>query len=265
MFDPNSCQVGLRIGDFCHVDKVGMRYMRVALLLGKEVHMSTLDSTYNYTTFRPGHYLEGACDGPSPGEPLGDYVIHDLDGHASRLEDLTEGVTVIETGSTTCPLYCAQIEPMREVARRHPGVRFVMLYTREAHPGERRGRHESIEDKIGEASRADESAGEWREVWVDGLNGELHKRLSGSPNSMTVLDADAAVIAWHRDSDARATGELLERLASGSDISDVRPKFRPPPLRALRALFRGGWKGVWDFMRGLPAVASYRLSGGSPC
>lgn len=227
--------------------------------------MSTPAATYNYSRFRPAPYIEGGCDGPGPGDNLGNQIVHDRSRKARPLRDLIDRVTVIETGSTTCPLYCAQIEPMKRLADRHADVDFVVLYTREAHPGERRGPHSSIDDKIKEASRVDETAGEWREVWVDGLDGDLHLRLSGSPNSVTILDSDASVIAWLHDSDARATGEILDQLAHGSAVSTVKPKFRPPSPSAIAALLRGGWKAVWDFAIGFPTLAKYRLAGGADC
>jgi len=227
--------------------------------------MSTPDTTYNYSTFRPGPYIEGSCDGPSPGDFLGDFAVFDVEARLWRVGDLVDGVTVIETGSTTCPLYCAQIEPMRRVSSRHGDVRFVMLYTREAHPGERRGPHLSTDDKLEEAARIADSAGEWREVWIDRLEGDLHQRLAGSPNSVTILDSEARVLAWLHDSDAGAVEQLLDGLSRGDVPSDVRSKFRPPSPRAIAALLRGGWKAVWDFALGFPSLAAYRLSGGPDC
>ena len=227
--------------------------------------MSTPDTVYNYTTFRPGPYVEGGCDGPELGEFLGDYTVYDLDGNERQVSEMVDGLTVIETGSTTCPLYCSQIEPMREVGARHPEVRFVVLYTREAHPGGRRGAHTDLDDKIAEARRIDVSAGEWREVWVDTIDGRLHTKLTGSPNSVIVLDRDARVKAWLHDSNASAVDEVLEKVLAGAEVGEVSSQFRPPGPRAVAALFRGGLQAVWDFLVGLPTLVSYRLSGGPNC
>lgn len=227
--------------------------------------MSRPDTVYNYTTFRPGPYVDGGCDGPEEGDYFGDFPVYELDGTMRRISELVDGVTVIETGSTTCPLYCAQIEPMREVAGRHPDVRFVMLYTREAHPGGRRGAHVDLDDKLAEARRVDASAGEWREVWVDSIDGALHTKLTGSPNSVTVLDGEARVKAWLHDSSAPAVDRVLEDVVGGLAVGDVSFSFRPPGPKAIAALFRGGPKAVWDFLLGLPTLVSYRFSGGANC
>lgn len=99
--------------------------------------MTTPGDAYNYDTFRPGPYVHGGCDGPTPGEPLAGMMVQRLDGSAVRLGEFVDGTTVIEAGSTTCPLYRGNVRRMRGVTTAHPEARFVVLYTREAHPGGR--------------------------------------------------------------------------------------------------------------------------------
>lgn len=155
---------------------------------------------------------------------------------------------------------------MRKVARNHPDVTFVVLYTREAHPGGRRGPHRDLEDKLTTAAELPEAAGEWRQIIVDDVDGPLHRRLAGAPNSVLVLDGQGEVSRWMHDADPAAVDAILDALDTGRFPDEVRASFRPPaPHVALRALLRGGPKAVWDFVLGLPTLLRYRISGGASC
>ncbi len=227
---------------------------------------STPDHTYNYDTFRPGPYVEGGCDGPEHGVRLGDVTVWRADGTPTSLTQFVDGVTVLEAGSTTCPLYRGNVRRMRRVARKHPGVAFVVLYTREAHPGGRRGPHRDLEDKLATAAELPQEAGEWRQVVVDDVDGPLHRRLAGAPNSVLFLDGQAEVIRWLHDADPAAVDAVLDALDNGRSPGQARASFQPPPPHiALRALLRGGPKAVWDFALGMPTLLRYRLTGGASC
>lgn len=155
---------------------------------------------------------------------------------------------------------------MRRVAAQHPEAKFALLYTREAHPGERRGAHRDAADKRSAAAGLADAAGEWREVLVDDVEGCLHRRLEAAPNSATVLDASGDVVAYFHDADPRAVSQVLDGLRRGERDATIRARFRPaPPITTTRALLAGGWQAVLDFARGLPALARYRLSGGQRC
>lgn len=227
--------------------------------------MATPADTYNYDTFRPGPYVTGSCDGPAPREDLAEAMVHRLDGAPVALGALVKGTTVIEAGSTTCPLYRGNVRRMRAVADAHPEATFVVLYTREAHPGGRRGPHRDQHDKLAVAAELAGEAGEWRDVVVDGLDGALHQRLAGAPNSVLIVDGSATVQAWMHDADAEAVDRALDDLAAGRPPR-LHTAFRPPPPHvAVRALRRGGAKAMWEFLLALPALARYRLAGGASC
>lgn len=227
---------------------------------------STPDEAYNYDTFRPAPNVEGGCDGPAVGENLGSVPVWNLDGSATTLGHLVGAVTVLETGSTTCPLYRGNISRMRKIAARHPEVTFAVLYTREAHPGGRRGPHRDLEDKRRTAAELPQRAGEWRYIVVDRLDGLLHRKLAGAPNSVLVLDPGARVVHWMHDADPDALDGALGSVGDQRALDDVHASFRPPPPNVtLRALLRGGGKALWDFARGMPTLIRYRLRGGASC
>lgn len=227
---------------------------------------STPGDAYNYDTFRPAPYVEGGCGGPASGADLSSVVVRRLDGTSITLGQFVETVTVLEAGSTTCPLYRGNVRRMRKVAARHPDVTFAVLYTREAHPGGRRGPHRDLDDKLETAAGLPRETSEWRDILVDGLDGPLHQQLAGAPNSVLVLDSDARVLHWMHDADPAALEEVLRAVDQQQSPGDVRTSFRPPPPHAaLRALLRGGGKALWDFALGIPTLIRYRLSGGASC
>ncbi len=223
---------------------------------------TTPAQAYNYDAFEPGPYIATDCDGPPPGSNLGDVEVERLDGTTTTLAAVAGHTLVLETGSTTCPLYRGNVARMRRIAERHPDATFALLYTREAHPGERRGRHRDMDDKRAAAAGVAKAAAEWRTILIDDIDGTLHRRLEGAPNSVTVLDASGTVLAYFHDSDPRAVSRFLE----GRHAAPIRARFRPaPPVATARALLTGGWQAVRDFVRGLPALARYRITGGPAC
>lgn len=227
---------------------------------------STPGDAYNYDTFRPAPYIEGGCDGPAPGEDLSSVAVWHPDGTSTTLGQFVDTVTVLEAGSTTCPLYRGNVRRMLKVAASHPDVTFSVLYTREAHPGGRRGPNRDLNDKLETAAELRREAGEWRDILVDDLDGSLHQQLAGAPNSVLVLDPDARVIHWMHDADPAALDDVLLTVGQQQSPGDVHASFQPPPPHiAMRALWRGGGKAVWDFALGLPALIRYRLSGGASC
>ncbi len=221
--------------------------------------MSTPDERYNYETFRPATHIGHNGVQPAPGDDLSDHVICHLDGTGVTLGQVIDRPTVLETGSTTCPLYSANVSPMAELADRHPDVGFLVLYIREAHPGGRQGPHRHLDQKLAAAATLPTAVGETRTVVVDDHDGSLHRALGETPNSVVVLDERARVVTWMADADPAAVERVLCGLQAG-ELPTVTPRFRlPSPPVTLRALLRGGRRAVWDFVIGLPALANYRI------
>jgi cytochrome oxidase Cu insertion factor (SCO1/SenC/PrrC family) len=67
---------------------------------------------------------------PALGQFTSDFTLADLDGHLHRLTDLRGRPVVIEIGSYTCPIFCAQIPPMQALATQHADAAFLVIYTR---------------------------------------------------------------------------------------------------------------------------------------
>jgi thiol-disulfide isomerase/thioredoxin len=70
------------------------------------------------------------------GDKAPPFSLKDAQGKTVRMEDLLGDMPiVIEFGSKTCDPCMGQVEPMNSLARRFQGkVKFVFIYSREAHP-----------------------------------------------------------------------------------------------------------------------------------
>lgn len=215
--------------------------------------------SYNYRHFRASdyHFLQDV--GPEVGEKL-DLEVRTLDGDPVCLSDLRGRPAVLETGSITCGIYADKVDWWRRVADHHPEARFVLLYVREAHPGERTDAHRSWQEKRDAAARVTKEWGEWREIWVDDLEGTAHRTLGALPVMMYVVDAEGRVALRANWSDPDAADEALDALRRGQrpagiDVADPLPR----PWLSLRGLLKGGLRAVWDFARAAPSLVPKRL------
>jgi len=216
---------------------------------------------YNYRRFEPGDYEFERFEGPAEGEAFPEFDAYTPDGEPLDRQNWLGRPTVVETGSVTCPAYRANVEPMRRVRDRYSGVRFVVLYTREAHPGKHLGPHASLEDKLRRARQLRDGLGEDRELVVDDPSGSLHRAIGGFPNSVHVLDAEGRVVYRAEWASAGAVDEVLGRLTAGRPVEWVRPKPLDPrsaPLRALRTAWAAGPDALWDLVKALPALVGKR-------
>jgi hypothetical protein len=214
---------------------------------------------YNYRRFRARDYEFVPEVGPGAGEVL-DLEARDLAGRDVRLRDLRGQPVVLETGSITCGIYADKVDRWRGVAGEHPEARFVLLYVREAHPGERTDAHRSWEEKREAASRLPAQWGEWREIWVDDLDGTAHRMLGALPVMMYILDPEGCIVSRANWSDPDAAGQVLNRLRRGEDPTSVAVRDRlPDPVVNVRALCEGGVRALWDFALALPFLVPKRL------
>ncbi|MCH9735472.1 MAG: hypothetical protein K0U78_13125, partial [Actinomycetia bacterium] len=145
-----------------------------------------------------------------------------------------------------------RIPAMNALAARFPDVTFLVLYVREAHPGERIGAHHNHADKVANARLAVQKDRERRTVLVDDESGTAHQRYGAMPNTVHVIDAGGVVVFRALWNDPVAVETVLGRMSEGQDPSAVTAHFRPAsPLILLRVLHRAGWQALWDFARSL--------------
>ncbi len=209
---------------------------------------------YNYRHFDPEHYdVEFPLPGPSSGEPLPDATLRTLEGETVALSDYRGRWVVLETGSLTCPMYARGVDAADELRRKYPDVVFLMLYVREAHPGERVGAHETLPGKLECARRVREEYGEARPVVVDDLDGGLHRRLGGFPNMLYVVNPDGRVVYRGYWADIDRLRSVLENRDAAPSEEYVEPEMWNP-LQGLRVLMKGGWRAIWDLLLAIPSL-----------
>ncbi len=223
---------------------------------------SVAGGEYNYRRFVPAEYDYDNIDAVEAGDRYTDADVFTLTGEKVRLSAFLDKPLVLETGSMTCPMYAKSAGPMQEYTKRYPDFNFVVLYVREAHPGEKLPAHRSVEEKLAAARRTSLSHGEHRTVLADQLSGVAHRQFGNMPNSLFVIDTDGTVLfrsVWNNTNELDA---VLTDIANGKkvEISDMKPV--PPGLRGPGTLLLGGWVAVWDFFRGLPELlAKHRRAG----
>jgi hypothetical protein len=197
------------------------------------------------------------------GEPAPDFTATRLDGSQVKLSDFRGKAVVLETGSVTCPMYISRVEPMNALAFRFPDVVFLVLYVREAHPGQRIGAHRDAAQKASAARTVVDREREGRQILVDDLAGAAHRLYGAMPNTVHVIDADGMVAFRAMWNDPPAVETALHKLLVGQDAAAVKTRFRPAGMATvLRVLRRAGWRAVWDFVVAFPKLASAHLRPG---
>jgi hypothetical protein len=220
---------------------------------------------YNYPAF--SFHLDGPGiqawlrDGPKPGDHAPGFELPAVDGGVVRLGDLLGQAVVIEFGSYTCPVFCGHVPAMESLAKRHPDVHWLVIYTREAHPGEVTPAHHRPEDKRAAARRlaAAESLG--RRLLIDDLDGSVHRRYGGAWDSIYVIGPEGLVVlrqAWNHPD---RVDEVLHELASGKDVrARQTTDMAPPGGRPFgEGLLRGGTRALHDFYLTAPPPVQQRL------
>ncbi|UGY93443.1 peroxiredoxin family protein [Streptomyces gobiensis] len=215
---------------------------------------------YNYEHFSLAGRNLDRLEGVREGESAPDFTATRLDGSRVRLSDYRGKIVVLEAGSITCPMYERGIDRMNALAYRFPDVAFLVLYTREAHPGENLGPHRSMADKTDAARRVADTDREGRTMLVDDLQGSAHQHYGMMPNTVHIIDSRGVVVFRSMWNDPAVVEQALRQVRQGSEPSALRLRFRPAPPHVLfRVLRRAGWQALRDFAVAFPKVALEHL------
>lgn len=225
---------------------------------------------YNYDHFRFGYYTSAREGHARAGEAAPDAELVDLDGGTVRLSSLwSERPLVIEFGSITCPVFVHKIDAMDALAKSWgERVRFVVVYVREAHPGDQRPAHETMVEKTTAARVLVMREGVARPILVDDLDGSVNRAYGPMPNGVAVIGTDG-VIAYRADwcephEIDRAAGRLVDAGGRASEVEhvDVRDNFTTPSPKLLatatRVLTKAGSPALTDFLSELPKMLPFR-------
>jgi hypothetical protein len=218
---------------------------------------------YNYRHFGPEYYDFRTFDGPEPGDDAPDFEATTLSGGTVRLSDFEGQWVVLETGSITCPITDSKVHAMDELQRRFDDVAFVLLYTREAHPGEGYDAHGSFEEKLERARTFAEEYDVERTVLVDDVAGTAHRAYGEMPNSVHVVNPDGVVVMRGDWNDVQTVTEVLENRDPDRvyerDIYRGIPLFRTEKRGFVRVLLDAGPRAIRDFVKHVASLALMHL------
>jgi len=103
---------------------------------------------YNYSKFANKEYNLVHSDGLKVGDKIPDFVLLNLENKTTKISTYFDKPIVLETGSITCGMFAGQSNEMNKIALQNPDFNFLLLYVREAHPGNKISAHISIEENV---------------------------------------------------------------------------------------------------------------------
>ena len=171
-------------------------------------------------------------------------------------------------GSMTCPMTASAAPSVQKLYEEFGDrVEFLMLYVREAHPGENFGQSETLQEKLENARALQKFYDiEWT-VAADNIAGDLHRVLDPKPNSAYLVDSDGTIVfrsLWAADRDALY--QALDATAAGRmPESKQSTAMIVPVARAMgqvqEVMTRGGPQAVRDlWLSGFPMALAGRIA-----
>jgi thiol-disulfide isomerase/thioredoxin len=219
-------------------------------------------STYRFDDLRTRDIVADVhyrSSDPAPGDPIPHFDLPTLDGGRFAHDDLGGGPVLVVFGSQTCPVTRSALPPLNELyAEYGDRVRFVLVQTREAHPGELLPQPRTFDEKAAHAASMRDDLRVTYEVAVDDIDGTLHRAVGPKPNSAYVLRPDGTITArvhWANDT-AAVRANLEAALGAGRRR---RSRMLVPLLTAVGHLpdvvRRAGAKAERDVWRAAPPLA----------
>ena len=215
----------------------------------------TEDHPYNYSNFKADYYQFHDFMGLKEGDQFVDFELSTIDGKKAKISDSLDKPLVFEMGSISCPMYGGHVTPMQEIAKRHPGYNFAVLYVREAHPGEKITNHTSFDKKVDAATEASKFYNDNRTILIDGVDGEAHKVYGELPNTVYVIDTEGTIKFVRAWNNTDYLEPVLERIAQGKSPDGL--KFRPAKpgiIQSYRTFKKAGKVAGRDFLHHLPRL-----------
>ena len=221
-------------------------------------------SDYRYKKFttslllRDMRFRRGAA---APGDRVPPFELLTTDGDRLTNSDVFADKPVLFVfGSMTCPMTASSAPSVQQLYEEFGDrVDFVMLYVREAHPGEYFGQSETIEDKIESARALQKFYGiDWT-VAADTIEGALHRALDPKPNAAYLMNSDGEILfrsLWAADYDALKLA--LEDAGEGKALRHTQStRLFGPVMRAMgvvrEVMQRGGPQAERDlWIAGFP-------------
>lgn len=210
---------------------------------------------YNYKNFKPAYYDLTEFPGPKAGEDFVDVDLQTISGERASLSNFLNKPLVIETGSITCPMYAKCVPRMEEIRNEYPDINFLLIYVREAHPGEKTRDHSSLNEKTQAAQKVKKLYKDNRTVLVDNVAGDFHKSYGLLPNMVYIINPDGKVRFRGDWNNPDKIEEILNNMDQNEYITEEHfEPAKPNPKIMAQALSQGGFIAIWDFIKGIPGL-----------
>jgi len=92
------------------------------------------------------------------------------------------------------------------------GVEFLMVYTRETHPGENIRNHKKFEEKVEHAKLFKEIEKVKLRLLIDSLDGKIHRKYGILPNMVYIINKEGSIVYKASWTDAKEVERVLENL-----------------------------------------------------
>lgn len=216
--------------------------------------------------FRDLRFRKGST---APGDAFPEFELITTDNLSLVNEDIFSDKPVIFIfGSMTCPMTASAAPSMQELFDEFGDrVNFIMVYVREAHPGQKIAQSETIEEKLDNARALKELHDIQWTVAADNIDGELHRALDPKPNSAFLMDNNGVILfrsLWA--SDYGALRLALDHASAGHAPPITQStKMIGPVVRAMghvqEVMTRGGPQAVRDlWLAGFPMALAGRVA-----
>lgn len=200
---------------------------------------ATAGHAYRFERFRTALLIDDLTfgrDAPGPGDQVPAFDLPTLDGGRFRSQELGPRPVLMVFGSRTCPVTESAAPVLGKLHEELGGrVRFVLVNTREAHPGDGFGQPHTFDEKWAHAQELRRHHTVGYEVAVDDLDGRLHRAFTPKPNSAYLIDS-AGTIRYraHWANDERGLRAALTQISQGEHPTRGRSRGMVGPL--LRAV-----------------------------
>jgi thiol-disulfide isomerase/thioredoxin len=208
-------------------------------------------------------------DAAAPGDAFPEFKLITTDG-SSLVNDGVFGhkPVIFIFGSMTCPMTASAAPSVQELYEEFGDrVNFIMMYVREAHPGEQFAQSETIEEKLSYARALRNFYDIPWTVAADNVDGDLHRALDPKPNSAFLTDTGGTILfrsLWA--SDYEALRQALYAAANGRTPETMQSvRMIGPVARAMghvqEVMKRGGPQAVRDlWLAGFPMAIAGRVA-----
>lgn len=172
---------------------------------------------------------------PGPGDTLPDFDLSTAQGGSFSASTLGERPVLLIFGSRTCPVTESAMPRIRQL---HDDlgdqVRFVLVNTREAHPGGAFDQPTTHAYKLERGAALRHHHQLDFDVAIDDIDGTLHRSLSPKPNSAYLVDTDGTIVfRSHWANDDAAIRQALERHLAGLSTKGTSRAMLRPLMRAV--------------------------------